>query len=873
MPSPFPASSTVTAPPVAAAPGIAPARLGRAGALVRRSLIPFDPRDPNAAAYRGRMLHTVTAMAPIIVPMNMLTAGLVCWLFWGRVPPWEMALWFSSIVMLQGLLARAWIRDIRLPGRQSAPPRAIRNQTLRATWLAVVWGLVIWRVYPVSAGDEGQIVVAIAAGLLCAGGYVLAPVPPAGLGFIIVMAGFSATALGRGDGSNAPILALLFALYSITIGISIVRLSNTFIARLIAENEAARQQQVVGLLLKDFEDHASDVLWEIDVRGRIRHASSRLLVSLGIEPGKMPDRSFLTLISKLRDQDADDDRSLKRLRRRFSAGVPFSNESIRLKIRGETRWWGITAKPLTSEEDGRISGWRGVISDITESKTSHSALYKLAHRCPLTGLANRRHFMAKIAETLDNLPANAACAILYLDLDNFKKVNDVHGHAMGDALLKAIARQIGSGLRKGDLAARLGGDEFAILLGRIDSEEVAASFAGRLMSRVEPAFRIGELQLPVGISIGIAIGPRHGTAPDELMRAADMALYRAKSTGKGSVQIYSPVLGREKHRRRVLEEALRTAVRKQELTVAYQPQVAIATGEIVAFEALVRWQHPELGHITPGEFIPIAEETGLIEDLGAWVLRTACRHATRWPASIGVAVNVSPVQAMGENLIASVRRAIAESGLQIKRLEVEITESIFLNEDSKALQNLHSLRAMGVKVALDDFGVGYSSLGYLRRFPFHSLKIDRAFTGELATSMQARSIVKAIVTLANSLDMTTIVEGVEHPAQLAVVRETGCDHFQGFLCSTAVAPDAVPGLLRNWAERFRRTAQQDRTRRERQAVAMGLIVEPARPSMEPARPSVERRPSTASGSAAVIARRGTQAPAEAPTRPTLIGDV
>ncbi len=829
------------------------------------------------------MLHTVTAMAPITVPMNLLVAGLVCWIFRGRIELWQMALWLTSVVVIMGLLLAVWIRDRRLPARPSASQGAITFQTLRATALAVVWGVMIWRVYPVRVGDEAQIVVAIAAGILCAGGYVMAAVPTASVSFVMVLAGFAGTAFGSADEPNALLLAMLFVLYAATICISIGRLSKTFIARLMAENEAARQQQVVGLLLKDFEDHASDVLWEIDARGRIRHASSKLLVSFGIEPGKLPDRSFLTLISRLRDQDAEDDRSLKRLRRRFSAGVPFSNEAIRLKIRGETRWWGITAKPLTNEDDGRISGWRGVISDITESKTSHSALYKLAHRCPLTGLANRRHFMAKIAETLDHLPANATCAILYLDLDNFKKVNDLHGHAMGDTLLKAIGRQIGSGLRKGDLAARLGGDEFAILLSRIDSEEVAASFAGRLMSRVEPSFRMGDLQLPVGLSIGIAIGPRHGTAPDELMRAADMALYRAKSTGKGSVQVYSPVLGREKHRRRILEESLRTAVRKGQLTVAYQPQVAIATGEIVAFEALVRWHHPELGHITPSEFIPIAEETGLIEELGAWVLRTACRQATRWPASVGLAVNVSPVQAMGENLVASVRRAIAESGLQIRRLEAEITESIFLNEDSKALQNLHSLRSMGVKIALDDFGVGYSSLGYLRRFPFHSLKIDRAFTGELATSLQARSIVKAIVTLANSLEMTTIVEGVEHPAQLSVVRETGCDQFQGFLCSSAVMPDAIPGLLRDWSERFNQDVRQQRLRRERQAVAIGLTANPAPPRRQS---NPERRPATTpapagstpsaggtSLSSSTRRRSGSAAaPAPAP-RPTLVGDI
>ncbi|MET0509516.1 MAG: EAL domain-containing protein [Burkholderiaceae bacterium] len=794
----------------APAASVLPTLIARFREALARGFVPFDARDPNAAGYRTKMLHTVHAFAPLTIVMNLVAAAMVGGLFLERLPTWQLIGWEAAIVSMMALAGRAWWKA-RRPPRQNASTRSIGRLTWRSTVLAAAWGLMLCRIYPQAQSGEGQVVIAIAAGMLCAGGYVLAAVPAAGIAFVVTLGTFSGVSVAMSREPHAVLLLLLLVLYTITICVSIERLSQTFTLRLIAENEAARQQQVVGLLLKDFEDHASDVLWEVDSRGRIRHASSRLLLSFGIEAGGTSDKSFLALLAELVVEETDEANSLKRLTRRFAAGVPFSNESIRLRVHGETRWWGITAKPLIGD-DGRINGWRGVISDVTESKTSHSALYKLAHRCPLTGLANRRHFMARIAETLEQLPADAICAILFLDLDNFKKVNDLHGHAMGDTLLKGIAREISGGLRKGDLAARLGGDEFAILLSRIESEEMAAAFAGRLMTRVEPAFRIRDLQLPVGLSIGIAIGPKHGTAPDELMRAADLALYRAKSTGKGSVQVYSPILGREKHRRRVLEEALRVAVRKEQLTVAYQPQVATADGQVVAFEALVRWHHPEQGQISPAEFIPIAEETGLIEELGSWVLRTACRQAMRWPGHIGLAVNVSPVQAMGENLVGSVRRAVAESGLQIKRLEIEITESIFLNEDARTLQNLHELRGMGVKIALDDFGVGYSSLGYLRRFPFNSLKIDRAFTGELATSFQARSIVKAIVTLADCLGMTTIVEGVEHQAQLDVVRDAGCDHFQGFFCSPPVASDAVPGLLRSWAGR----AHRDRFRDDRQ---------------------------------------------------------
>jgi diguanylate cyclase (GGDEF)-like protein/PAS domain S-box-containing protein len=781
--------------------------LARIRQAVARGFLPFDARDPNAGRYRAKLLHTVNGLMP-----NLLAAGLLASLFIHRVPGWQAGAWATALLALTGFAARNWLA-VRRADKSTVPTEATNGLAGSASGIAAFWGLTLCWLYPMAVRHEGELVVAVVAGMLCAGGYILSPAPLAAIAFVATLGGFASVAALLSPATHSSILAPLVAVYTVTLCVAIERMSQSLARRLIAENEALRQQQVVGLLLKDFEDHASDVLWEIDSRGRIRHASSKLLASFGIEADGQDPRSFLSLLGGLVEPEADDSNSLRRLKRRFAAGSPFSNEAVRLRVQGQTRWWGITAKPLAGD-DGRINGWRGVISDVTESKSSHSALYKLAHRCALTGLANRRHFMARLAETLERLPAGASCAILYLDLDNFKKVNDVHGHAMGDALLQAIAKQIGSGLRKGDLAARLGGDEFAILLAQIESEEAAATFAGRLMTRVEPAFRVRDLQLPVGLSIGVAIGPKHGAEPDELMRAADLALYRVKSAGKSSVRIYSPILGREKHRRRVLEEALRLALRKDQLTLNYQPQVATSDGAIVAFEALVRWHHPELGPISPAEFIPIAEETGLIEELGSWVLRTACRHAARWPAHLGLAVNVSPAQAMGESLVGSVRRAIAESGLQIKRLEIEITESIFLNEDGRTLKKLHELRGMGVKIALDDFGVGYSSLGYLRRFPFDSLKIDRAFTGELATSFQARSIVKAIVALADCLGMTTIVEGVEHEPQLEVVRDAGCDCYQGFFCSPPVAPEAVAGLLRSWSDRSQRRRRRDNERAE-----------------------------------------------------------
>ncbi|MGE0312421.1 MAG: putative bifunctional diguanylate cyclase/phosphodiesterase [Lautropia sp.] len=769
--------------------------LARLEANWRRRFLPFEPTDPDAPAWRARMVQTVVSFAPITMAANLLNAVTVAMLAGDRLALWETLVWlvFVGWTVISGTLA--WLRTRHAPV-QRASPRAINRLTVYAFLSSAAWGILSARLLPVSDPGMQTVILTVATGMVCAGGYVLAAVPSAGLVYVGTLGSALAAALAASTIEHRRMLLVLLCGYVVIICASLLHLSRTFAKRLVAETDAARQQQVVGLLLKDFEDHASDVLWEIDSAGHLRHASARLLSMLGVDETGQSEMPFRRLVQRLAAPTEAGTAQVQRLRRRFASVRPFSDLELPVRVHDETRWWSLTAKPLVSE-DGHVSGWRGVISDITKDKTSHSALYKLAHKCPLTGLANRRHFLGEVARTLEQR-GKSSSAILYMDLDNFKKVNDVHGHGLGDQLLQRIAVRIASGLRKGDIAARLGGDEFAILLHEIGSEEEAARFAGRLLSKIQPATKIGELNLPVGMSIGIAIAPKHGEAPDELMRAADLALYRAKSAGKGTVQIYSPQLGRASKRRAQLEESLRDAVEKRQLRVVYQPQVDVASGRIVAFEALVRWEHPELGLISPAEFIPIAEETGAIERLGNWVLETACRQAARWPQTIGIAVNVSPIQAMGEGLITSVRKALAESGLAVKRLELEITESIFLNENPRTMQVLHALRGLGVKIALDDFGVGYSSLGYLRRFPFSSLKIDRAFTGELATSDQARSIVKAIVALAECLGMTTIVEGVEHAAQLAVVRDTGCDQFQGYYCSEPVPADAIAQLIAGW---------------------------------------------------------------------------
>jgi diguanylate cyclase (GGDEF)-like protein len=417
----------------------------------------------------------------------------------------------------------------------------------------------------------------------------------------------------------------------------------------------------------------------------------------------------------------------------------------------------------------------------------------------LTGMLNRKALQNRVAE-LEQQSAISGhpIGLIVSDLDHFKSINDTLGHAAGDAVLAEIGRRLHSCLRQDDLAARLGGDEFALVIRDVQSDEELTALARRLVQVLAQPFDVAGRQVPLGSSIGIAIAPEHGRSLDELMGNADLALYAAKEAGRGRFEFFVPRLA-DRHRRRVaIEQALRGALARCEMHLHWQPRVDIERWEVVGAEVLLRWQHPELGRVAPDEFIRIAEDAGLIADIGLWVLGRACAHAAQMKHPIVVSVNVSPAQLLREDFAQQALRVIQRSGLAPERLEIEVTESLFMDNSPQALANLHALRDVGVRIALDDFGTGYSSLAYLRRFPFDTLKIDRAFVRELMTRHDARAIVKTILELARTLGMSTIAEGVEEPAQLEVLREAGCGSVQGYLAARPMPRGDFLRLLANW---------------------------------------------------------------------------
>ena len=454
------------------------------------------------------------------------------------------------------------------------------------------------------------------------------------------------------------------------------------------------------------------------------------------------------------------------------------------------RFFGVNAFRFT--DAARVSRF-GRYRLVPLNGVSHLTVAEAAGRPP-TGLSNRLHFVESMPAALARARRTGGLAVLCLDLDRFKSVNDTLGHAAGDLLLQAVAERLERCTRESDFVARLGGDEFAVVQEPLAGPGEAGVLAARIVETMAHPFAIEGHQVLVGISIGIAVSDGTVTAAEALLKAADLALYRAKSEGRGTFRFFEPGMDAAQQARRELELDLRRALHCQEFEVFYQPLVTPGLG-ISGFEALLRWRHPVKGLISPALFVPVAEEIGLIGVLGEWVLRQSTRDARRWPGTLKVAVNLSPAQFKENTLVQQVKAALAESGLDARQLELEITESVLMQEDASVLHTLHELRGLGVRIAMDDFRTGYSSLSYLRRFPFDKIKIDQSFVRGMTEGSDCSAIIKAVVGLGRSLNMAVNAEGVETEAQLSALRAEGCDEMQGYLFSRPQPVAEVPGLL------------------------------------------------------------------------------
>jgi len=479
-----------------------------------------------------------------------------------------------------------------------------------------------------------------------------------------------------------------------------------------------------------------------------------------------------------------------RFREDLLASLSIGKMTIRISDTGDGREISVTDQPMPS------GGWISVHEDITERRAAQAKISHMALHDALTDLPNRLYFYEQLTSRFVHHERGQSFAVLCFDLDRFKSVNDTLGHQFGDILLRQLADRMRECLRDGDTLARLGGDEFAILQNNVESPTEISALASRLNAVISTPFDLGGHQAVIGVSIGIAVGPADAKDAEHLMQNADMALYRAKNDGRGIYRFFEREMDTRMQERRALELDLRKALADREFELYYQPIINLKKNVVCGFEALLRWNHPDRGLVPPLDFIPLAEETELIVPIGEWVLREACQEATRWPADISVAVNISVAQFKTQNIVQVVTRALADSGLAPNRLELEITESVLLLNSVATLAALHELREMSVRISIDDFGTGYSSLSYLRSFPFDKIKIDKSFVHDLISNDESMAIVRAVTGLGNSLGMTTTGEGVETQEELGYLKSEGCTEAQGYLFSNPKPASEIDNMLR-----------------------------------------------------------------------------
>jgi diguanylate cyclase (GGDEF)-like protein len=751
---------------------------------------------PLAGHFRARQIQALLAIMPLAIVGNAVNMIVMCWTFWDRMPRWSLATWCLTGAFYLTMMAFWWRRLIQDGGRPMASRGAMKVILWQVVGFALIWSLMPVLVFPDSDQGGAMMIATMTVGMICGGAFMFSPLMQVAMAFVAVMCASCAVALWRSDYPGSGTLALLLVVYMVVmVGVAYTN-GRVFLGRLRAEAEVDRRKQLIDLLLRDFEEHASDWLWEISPTGHLRHISARLAQSFGLPSRQLLQRSLVELLGAMvPPDDREAEAALAQLVSHFRLGQPFRDLELPVEVGHEIRCWSLTAKPL-HDEQGRAAGWRGVGSDVTETRRSRDELARLANFDALTGLANRHMFSTELSRLAAQTGAPARpCALIFLDLDNFKHVNDSLGHAVGDQLLKRVGARLKACVSEGDLLARLGGDEFALLSWQHASHEAADVLSRRILSLLAEPCQLDDAIVEVRGSIGIALAPRDGRDPQSLLQCADLALYAAKAAGRNTCCFFEPDMAESARARVRLQHELGQALSANEFRLFFQPQIRLDTGEVIGFEALVRWHHSERGLIGPGEFIPIAEETGQIVPLGNWVLREACRQAAEWPSHLRVAVNLSAVQFRSSAVTDLVDEALARSGLAPERLELEITESALIEDHESAQNTLMALRSRGVRVALDDFGTGYSSLAYLKRFSMDKLKIDGMFVRSLDKDADAQAVVTAIVSLARALRLETTAEGIETREQLVMLKALGCDDVQGFLISRPMPASDVAAYL------------------------------------------------------------------------------
>jgi diguanylate cyclase (GGDEF)-like protein len=751
-----------------------------------RDLLSFkQPADTVGRAIRSAQLDALVRLVPVTVASQLLAAGLVAWSLRGTVADLWLSIWFLGALIM---CAVRGVRAIRLrvdPDYARRKPPNLKAITLIIALLGSMWLIppVFWFEH---ADTEHQMMLGVlVVALMSAAGVSLTTVPQACLVYIAIL---TLGGLVMTSQFESPVHMGLILIFAFAVSGAAVANARRFVGHVRTQIELREQSVLIGLL-REFEASGSDWLWQLDRSLKLTYMSRAMAEAIGKPLSKL----IGIHASRILDPDGNAvqlSAGMRRLMLHATERTAFRD--IAIPIDHGRRWWSISAKPLM-DPDGRFQGWRGVGSDITDTRLSGSDAVRAARLDPLTGVANRLLLREQLEEALlRQLGGAEDCALLLVDLDRFKLVNDTLGHSVGDQLLCEVARRLENCGGTDGIVGRLGGDEFAIVWRGPGDEAALAALATKVIAELSRTITIGAADLHIGATIGISRAPRDGNREETLMRCADLALYSGKEAGRGGYAFFEQQMYVDAEDYRSLENDVRNALGSDGLALHYQPIIDARTGKLVGREALLRWSHPVRGPIPPDQFVPIIEDAGLIHQIGDWVIREACFEAVRWDSELRVAVNISAAQLCGSGIAETVLGALATSGLVPSRLELEVTESIFIGDDVSTLAALERLRAIGVRLVLDDFGKGYSSFGYLSRAQFSKIKIDRSFVaGAAEGERDCSAIVRAILALARGLSVETTAEGVENEREAAVIRALGCDQLQGYLFGRPVPAEEL----------------------------------------------------------------------------------
>lgn len=759
------------------------------------------------AVLLDRQLRNLFRVIPWYVASNLLTGFgvfqvMAPFLQGRRWQPWALAF----VIVHVGWAVHA-VGHWRYARRPETPGLQLVDLWVSAAWCslaALACGVGLYLGAPLAASDGSRLLLAAyTPGLIATGVLVGITAPLVSFLWLVILTVASCLMVARLDFLAQGMTVVQLCCYAVMLTIALLFVSRMLVKRIEAETSAARQKHIVGLLLREFESNANDWLWESDREGVLSRVGPGLARMLGRDDATLMGKRLDTLFARQRLITVASDREvgIDALRRRLDTPLPFAGVVVEAAT-FEPCSWKISARPLHAPS-GTWTGWRGVGCDVSDARLREADawqrerhLHHLAHHDALTGLPNRRDFLQQPHG--GNTPG-AKAAMALIDLDHFKNVNDSLGHPVGDTVLRLVARRLQRVCRAGDALARLGGDEFALLLRdvRADAPEddVRHRLQDVLLALRQPEW-VNGFRVDVRASIGVALIQDPPVTQDELLRRADTALYAAKNEGRDTVRLYDPAMSAHLRERLALVSDLALAVDSDQLEIDYMALHAADTLEVRGYEALLRWRHPLHGRISPADFIPAAEESGLILPVGLWVLERACRDALRWPPTTMLAVNVSVVQVAWPPFVDAVLDVLHRVGLPPSRLELEVTESALAREPAAARAVLARLRGSGIRIAIDDFGVGYSSMAQLRELPFDHIKLDQSFAAGLLQDARATTvaIIAAILQLARTLQVPVTAEGVEQQAQLDALRTLGCVSVQGFLLGRPVPADQLdPG--------------------------------------------------------------------------------